>query len=112
MAEVLLLSYGTLQDPAVQKANFGRLLQGTADSLVGFVRGEIEITDPEVIAESGLTHHPILRPGGDPADMIDGTVFRITEDELAAADVYEADDYRRIEVQLASGLTAWVYIAA
>lgn len=112
MAEVLLFSYGTLQDPTVQQANFGRLLQGTADRLVGFVLGEIEITDPEVIAESGLTHHPILRPGGDPADTIDGTVFRITEDELAAADVYEAGDYRRIKVPLASGLVAWVYIAA
>lgn len=112
MAEVLLFSYGTLQDAAVQQANFGRLLQGTPDSLVGFVRGEIEITDPEVIAESGLTHHPILRPGGDPADTIDGSVFRITEEELAAADLYEAEDYKRIQVRLTSGLEAWVYIAA
>ena len=112
MAEVLLFSYGTLQDPAVQQANFGRLLEGTADSLTGFVLGEIEITDPEVIAGSGLTHHPILRPGGDPAGRIDGTVFRITGVELAAADVYEAGDYRRIEVPLASGLDAWVYVAA
>ncbi len=112
MAEVLLFSYGTLQDPAVQQANFGRLLTGTADRLTGFVIGEIEITDPEVIAESGLTHHLILHPSGDPADIVDGTVFRITEDELAAADVYEAEDYRRIEVSLASGLVAWVYIAA
>lgn len=112
MAEVLLFSYGTLQDPAVQQANFGRLLTGTPDRLTGFVIGEIEITDPEVIAESGLTHHPILRPSSDPAGLIDGTVFRITEDELAVADVYEAEDYRRIEVPLASGLVAWVYIAA
>lgn len=112
MAEVLLFSYGTLQDPKVQQANFGRLLQGTPDRLTGFVLGEIEIDDPEVIAESGLTHHLILHPGGDPADTIDGTVFRITEAELAAADVYEAEDYRRIEVSLASGLKVWVYIAA
>ena len=112
MAEVLLFSYGTLQDPAVQQANFGRLLTGTPDALTRFVVGEIEITDPEVIAESGLTHHPVLRPGGDPADRIAGMVFRLTDDELAAADLYEAGDYRRIEVQLASGLTAWVYIAA
>ena len=51
MAEVLLFSYGTLQNPKVQQANFGRLLDGMADSLVGFVQAEIEITDPEVIAE-------------------------------------------------------------
>jgi Gamma-glutamyl cyclotransferase, AIG2-like len=112
VAEILLFSYGTLQDPAVQQANFGRLLTGTPDALTGFVLGEIEITDPEVIAESGLTHHLILHPDGSAADQIAGTVFRITGDELAAADLYEAGDYRRIEVQLASGLTAWVYIAA
>ncbi|WP_309628058.1 gamma-glutamylcyclotransferase family protein [Brevundimonas sp.] len=79
MAEVLLFSYGTLQDPAVQQAGFGRLLQGTAGSLVGFVLGQIEIPDPEVIAGGGLTHHPILRPGGDPENVVDGRVFRITE---------------------------------
>ncbi|WP_428151323.1 gamma-glutamylcyclotransferase family protein [Brevundimonas sp.] len=112
MAEVLLFSYGTLQDPAVQQANFGRLLTGTPDSLTGFVLGEIEITDPEVIAESGLTHHRILHPSGDPADVIPGMVFRLTEDELAAADLYEAEDYKRVLVTLASGLEAWVYVAA
>lgn len=37
MPAVLLFSYGTLQDPAVQMANFGRLLEGTADQLVGYV---------------------------------------------------------------------------
>ena len=112
MAEVLLFSYGTLQDPAVQMANFGRRLEGTADVLTGFSIGEIEITDPEVIAESGLTHHLILRPARDPAATIPGTVFRITEDDLAAADVYEAEDYARVRARLVSGLTAWVYVAA
>lgn len=112
MADVLLFSYGTLQDPAVQQANFGRLLEGAPDGLIGFVIGEVEITDAEVIAESGLTHHPILRPSGDPADAVDGTVFRITEAELAAADVYEAEDYKRVLVPLTSGVEAWVYIAA
>ena len=112
MAEVLLFSYGTLQDPAVQMANFGRRLEGTADVLTGFAIGEIEITDPEVIAESGLTHHLILHPTGDPDDVVPGTVFRITEQELAAADVYEAEDYRRVLAPLESGLKAWVFIAA
>lgn len=112
MAEVLLFSYGTLQDPAVQIANFGRRLEGAPDVLTGFEVGEIEITDPEVIAESGLTHHLILRPSGDPVDVVVGTVFRITEQDLAAADVYEAEDYRRVLVPLSSGLEAWVYIAA
>lgn len=112
MAEVLLFSYGTLQDPAVQQANFGRLLSGTPDGLTGFTIGEVEITDPEVIAESGLTHHRILHPSDGPTETIPGTVFRLTTEELAAADVYEAEDYKRILVPPTSGLEAWVYIAA
>ena len=112
MAEILLFSYGTLQDPAVQIANFGRRLQGTADSLTGFEIGEIEITDPEVIAESGLTHHLILHPSENSTATVPGTVLRITENDLAAADVYEAEVYARVRARLASGLEAWVYIAA
>ena len=112
MTDILLFSYGTLQDPEVQKANFGRLLEGTADRLLGFVLSEVEITGPRVIAESGLSRHPILQPSDDLADAIEGTAFRITGDELRAADAYESADYRRVLAPLASGLEAWVYIAA
>jgi hypothetical protein len=34
------------------------------------------------------------------------------EQELAAADEYEVDDYRRITVPLRSGDRAWVYVFA
>jgi hypothetical protein len=34
--DILLFSYGTLQDRAVQVANFGRLLLGRPDSLPGY----------------------------------------------------------------------------
>jgi hypothetical protein len=33
-----------------------------------------------------------------------------SETELASADEYEVDDYRRIAVPLRSGATAWVYV--
>ena len=49
---------------------------------------------------------------GDPADEVDGMVFRITAAELAAADSYEVSDYRRIAVTLKSGRKAFVYIRA
>jgi hypothetical protein len=42
---------------------------------------------------------------------VTGTVFDISHAELLRADGYEVDDYHRIEVQLASGCTAWVYVA-
>ena len=40
-----------------------------------------------------------------------GTVFEVTEAELAMADTFEAQfDYQRVNVPLASGKEAWVYV--
>jgi gamma-glutamylcyclotransferase (GGCT)/AIG2-like uncharacterized protein YtfP len=106
----MLFSYGTLRDPAVQKATFGRELAGHDDELPGFATTTLEITDPDVLAVSSQTHHPILVETGDEADRVAGTVFELTDDELAAADGYEVDDYHRVLVRLASGALAWVYV--
>jgi len=111
-AAVLLFSYGTLQDRAVQLANFGRELTGHADALPGYRETLVEIKDPQVVATSGKTHHPIVAPSGDPADEIAGSVFELTPDELLAADEYEVDDYARVLVRLKSGVDAWVYVSA
>jgi hypothetical protein len=109
-ADVLLFSYGTLQDNAVQKANFGRELTGTPDSLPAYSTTLIAIGDPGVVASSGRTHHRIAQRSGDRADEVPGTVFRITPEELAAADRYEVSDYTRTRVTLKSGLEAWAYV--
>lgn len=109
---VLLFSYGTLQDKAVQLASFGRELQGRSDALMGFRQDWVEITDPAVLATSGKTHHPIVQYSGVHADRVPGTVFEITPQELLAADAYEVSDYQRVNVQLQSGQQAWVYIKA
>ncbi|MFG0501011.1 gamma-glutamylcyclotransferase [Pseudomonas putida] len=109
---VLLFSYGTLQDKAVQLANFGRELNGQADRMPGYRLDWVEITDPGVLATSGKSHHPIVSPSGQANDSVAGMVFQISEDELAAADHYEVADYKRVVVTLASGLTAWVYVRA
>lgn len=108
----LLFSYGTLRDPAVQQANFGRLLDGREDALPGYRVELVEITDPDVLAVSGQDQHPIVLPSGDLADQVPGTVFEVSDEELAAADLYEVDDYRRVLVELASGDHAWVYVQA
>lgn len=105
-----LFSYGTLQQENVQLATFGRLLQGSPDTLVGFKQELVEITDPDVLAKSGKRFHPILLRSDNPADRVEGTVFSITSAELAAADAYEVADYERIAVTLASGSGAWVYV--
>ncbi len=108
----LLFSYGTLQLAEVQMAQFGRLLEGSDDALPGFAQTLVEITDPEVIRKSGKRFHPIVTATGDPADQIAGKVFAVTAAELAAADEYEVDDYKRALVRLASGRNAWVYVKA
>lgn len=111
-APILLFSYGTLQDKAVQLANFGRELHGEPDALVGYEQAMVEITDPQVLATSGKSHHPIVRPSSNPHDEVAGTVFIITATELQAADSYEVADYQRVSTQLKSGAQAWVYIRA
>ncbi|MFL6845598.1 MAG: gamma-glutamylcyclotransferase family protein [Allosphingosinicella sp.] len=107
---VALFSYGTLQQPNVQLATFGRLLDGEPDVLVGYALAPLAITDPGVIATSGAAVHTIARCSGDPSHRIDGMVFAITSAELEAADAYEVDAYARREVRLESGRTAFVYV--
>lgn len=108
---VRLFSYGTLRQSDVQVALFGRTFTGTPDVLPGYRLSVLEIVDPQVAATSGSDRHPIARASGDPNDEVAGTVFEITEAELAAADDYEVDEYTRALVPLGSGLTAWVYAA-
>ena len=85
-AAVPLFSYGTLRQANVQMASFGRLLAGSPDALPRYASAMIEITDPEVVAASGATFHPMVVETGDPADEVAGTLFLVTETELAAAD--------------------------
>lgn len=110
--DVWLFSYGTLQQSDVQLVTFGRLLEGRPDALPGYVTSMVEIRDPEVVRTSGKTHHPIVRRTGNASDEVAGHVFRITVAELAAADAYEVDDYKRVAVLLKSGVEAFVYVAA
>ncbi len=105
-----LFSYGTLQQENVQRATFGRTLNGAPDALVGVKQELVEITDPDVLAKSGKRFHPIVTRSDISSDRVAGTVFEITSAELAAADAYEVDDYERIAVTLASGTKAWVYV--
>ncbi len=108
----LLFSYGTLRQPEVQRATFGHEIDGTPDAIVGYDLDYVTITDPRVIAASGSDRHPILKPTDRADAAVEGMVFAISEADLAAADEYEVDDYRRITVPLRSGGEAWVYVFA
>ena len=94
----LLFVYGTLQDPAVQQRLIGRTVTGTPDTLEGFFKSSISMTD-------GVFPLVIPRHGHE----VNGLVLEITLEELLAMDVYETSAYRRIRVPLRSGRETWVY---
>lgn len=110
MRTVRLFSYGTLQQPEVQIANYGRLLEGEPDALLGHRLSPLVIDDPQVVEISGKAVHMIARPTSDPSERVPGRVFLLTEEELAATDTYETTAYSRVEAALESGSTAWVYL--
>ncbi|MEO8305669.1 MAG: gamma-glutamylcyclotransferase family protein [Betaproteobacteria bacterium] len=107
-----LFSYGTLQLEQVQLSTFGRLLDGHGDALLCFERSLNEIDDPHVAAQIGQTHLANVTFNGRSDSRVSGTVFEITDAELAAADEYESvTAYKRVVAMLASGKKAWVYVA-
>lgn len=108
-ATIPLFSYGTLQQPEVQLANYGRLIDGEADALRGYVLAPLSIESPHVIAISGKSVHMIARATGESTDQVPGTVLFLTESELQASDAYEEDAYKRVEARLESGRIAFVY---
>lgn len=105
-----LFSYGTLCYETVQLNNFGRRLYGVEDCLLGFGLSKIKIKEASVIATSGEDEHPIISFTGRPTDSVGGLVFDVSKEELERADEYEVKDYKRIQVKLASGVLAWVYV--
>jgi gamma-glutamylcyclotransferase (GGCT)/AIG2-like uncharacterized protein YtfP len=106
-----LFSYGTLQKEAVQLATFGRRLEGRLEVLVGYRLTTVRIKDQNVVATTGETHYRNIQFTGIASDVIEGTVFTVTGKELEQADAYEEDaDYKRVLVQLRSGMDAWVYL--
>ena len=109
---VPLFSYGTLRQPEVQVATFGRRLDGHDDAVLGYRLDWVTITDPHVLATSGSDRHPVLVRSDEPDAAVEGSVLMITETELAAADEYEVDDYVRVRVPLRSGAQAWAYTLA
>jgi len=109
--EILLFTYGTLQQPEVQLDTFGRVIDGEPDVLSGYTIDYVDIDDPRVVEVSGRRNHPILRATGSALDKVVGRALALTQDELDAADEYEVDHYHRERVTLDSGRSAWVYIA-
>jgi gamma-glutamylcyclotransferase (GGCT)/AIG2-like uncharacterized protein YtfP len=109
----LVFAYGTLQEENVQLSTFGRLLHGQRDELLGFEQSLVRIGDPQVMTTGGKMYHSNVRFNGRNDSRVNGTVFEVTDAELAAADQYEQGAaYTRVAAMLASGKQAWVYVDA
>lgn len=103
-----LFSYGTLRDAAVQRAVFGRALEGTDDALGGYRLAQVRLADWEGARISGGDLQQTLAPAE--GECVTGAVLHVSDDELRLADSYEPREYRRIKVRLRSGIEAWVYL--
>lgn len=95
---IKIFVYGTLREPDVQMKVIGRMIRGIKDSLLGYKKTTIE-----------NNVYPIIEECLDANEEISGLVLDVNEDELIKLDEYEIDFYRRKEVVLKSGITAWVY---
>ena len=109
---VKLFVYGSLRQPEVQRALFGREVEAAPDTLSGFALASVTIDDAEVVAKSGSASHRILDATNDPGDRVSGQVLTLNMAELASADAYETKDYARFAVRLESGIEAFVYARA
>jgi len=102
-----LFAYGSLQNEDIQTDLFGRILEGTPETLIGYIVKEIQIEE-----EFGIVHYPIITETQKAEDTINGMVYTVSPQELRQTDLYEGLHYRRVEVQLQSNQKAWAYSAA
>lgn len=95
-----IFTYGTLQDEAVQRYVFRRVLSGGEDVLPSYT-----ISDKKMYGR-----YLVLEPTGKQKNEVAGRVYALSGTELLKADVYEGPAYKRIAVSLKSGRRAWVYV--
>lgn len=108
----LLFAYGTLQLGPVQFATFGRKLRGTSDELPGFELVTLMVDDPWVIEVSGKAEHTMATFTGLASDVVPGTAFEVTPEEILRSDDYEVAAVERVAVVLGSGVQSWAYVDA
>ena len=93
-----LFVYGTLQDPQVQSAVFGRVVEGTPDTVIGYRKSQITIDN--------VVHAIAV---ADSVRTLAGLVIEVTPEELVEIDRYEGSDYQRVQVRTRNGRLAWMY---
>ena len=100
-----IFSYGTLRSKEIQMKVLNKILTGTPDQIIGY-----KIKDLQIEEEFGMEDYFVATPSENPSDTIDGIVFNVTNADLAKADLFESNAYKRTLITLKSGITAWIYL--
>jgi gamma-glutamylcyclotransferase (GGCT)/AIG2-like uncharacterized protein YtfP len=100
-----IFSYGTLRSKEIQMKVFNKILTGTPDQIIGY-----KIKDLQIEEEFGMEDYFVATPSENPSDTIDGIVFNVTSADLTKADLFESNAYKRTQITLKSGITAWIYL--
>ncbi|MCP2027734.1 gamma-glutamylcyclotransferase (GGCT)/AIG2-like uncharacterized protein YtfP [Flavobacterium sp. HSC-32F16] len=100
-----LFSYGTLRSKQIQMQVFNKVLTGTADQLLGYKLKSLQIEE-----EFGMADYVVAVASENPSEIIHGVVFNVSNADLAKVDLFESNAYKRVQVTLKSGITAWVYM--
>ncbi len=100
----LLFSYGTLRSKQIQMQIFNKVLVGTQDQILGYKLKSLQIEE-----EFGMADYVVAVPSENLEDIIHGAVFEVSHSELLKVDQFESNSYKRVQVKLKSGRTAWIY---
>ncbi|WPO78977.1 gamma-glutamylcyclotransferase family protein [Flavobacterium sp. KACC 22761] len=100
-----LFSYGTLRSKEIQRQVFNRILTGIADQLLGYKLKSLKIEE-----EFGMADYVVAVPSENSADIIHGVLYEVSIADLAKVDLFESNAYKRVQVKLQSGETAWIYM--
>ncbi|WP_133509067.1 gamma-glutamylcyclotransferase family protein [Flavobacterium chryseum] len=100
-----LFSYGTLRSKEIQMRVFNKFLTGTQDQLLGYKLKSLQIEE-----EFGMADYVVVVASENASDIIHGVAFAVSNADLAKADQFESNSYKRVQVTLKSGIIAWVYI--
>lgn len=93
-------SYGSLQLEDVQHEVLERTLEGKPDVLSGYRISEQMVS----------IKYKMIEPSSNYLDEVSGVLFKVSNYELHKIDEYETCAYKRVQVQLKSGVKAWTYI--
>lgn len=95
-----LFAYGTIQHKSVQLSLLGVLLEAQrTDALPDHKLAKVFADDD---------YYPAALP--EQGSSIPGTVYQVSDEQLAILDDYEGSSYVRRSFQLASGYIALVYV--